>query len=159
MLFEDCNLNPNSFVGLGTDGENKMAGEGGLQGKLKEKYPWIVFVKCIAHGCDNSSKQANVVMPSDVLKLVTECYNWFAHSALRQSRYKETLKKVGFDKIDALLHDDDETEYKDDGKQPPLRLISTSVTRWLVIADCIERFIQQVNWMVGEHSSLDECSP
>ena len=31
---------------------------------------------------------------------------------------------------------------------PPLRLISTSTTRWLAFADCCERIIQQVSWVL-----------
>lgn len=137
-------LDPKACTGLGTDGENKMVGiHSGLQARLREKYPWIVHMKCCPHTVDNGAKEANKTMPTDLLKLVAESYNWFAHSKIRQEDYKELLKDVGFDTVAKILHQDEEGEICDI-PNPPLKLISLSTTRWLSFADCTERIVIQV---------------
>ena len=56
--------------------------------------------------------------------MIRETYNWFAHSAKRQSDYNSVYKAIN-----------------DSGC--PLKFISPSSTHWLVISDCIERIFKQ----------------
>ena len=143
-VIEDHKMNPRQGIGLSSDGEEKMKGKNnGWQAQLRRLYPWMVYVKCTPHTCDLCAKASIKVLPADVIKIVTESYNWFAHSVKRQVEYKEILDLIGFALIDALLHDEEDF-VDENGKRPPLRLISTSITRWLAIADCIERLLQQV---------------
>ena len=51
----------------------------------------MVYVKCTPHTCDLCAKASIKVLPADVIKIVTESYNWFAHSVKRQVEYKEIL--------------------------------------------------------------------
>ena len=165
-VLDDNKLNPKQGIGLSSDGEEKMKGiHNGWQAKLRQMYPWMVYIKCTPHTTDLCSKASIKVLPSDVIKIVTESYNWFAHSIKRQTEYKEILELVGFALIDAILHDDEDF-VDENGTRPPLRLISTSITRWLAIADCIERLLQQVIILLYYvqflynlvHSSRDECT-
>ena len=64
------------------------------------------------------------LLPSSLEYMIRETYNWFAHSAKRQSEYNSVYQAIN-----------------DGGCQ--LKLISPSSTRWLVIADCIERILDQ----------------
>ena len=64
------------------------------------------------------------LLPSNLDFMIRETYNWFAHSVKRQSDYNSVYKAIN------------------DGGCP-LKLISPSSTRWLVISGCIERILEQ----------------
>jgi hypothetical protein len=73
--------------------------------------------------------------------MIRGSHNWFAHSAKRISDYQEVAQLVGFS-----LDPESEDEVDNDGimeDKTPRRLISPSETRWLVLADCIERVLGQ----------------
>ena len=90
-------------------------------------------------------------MPASLDFLIKESYNWFAHSAQRQSEFKGILELVGFDNINVVTDEGDDEN--DDqvftgatavvGKKS-LKLISPSTTRWLVMADCVEHILPKV---------------
>lgn len=81
------------------------------------------------------------LLPSNIEYMVRETYNWFAHSAKRQYEYKniyETINNGGC----------------------PLKLISPSCTRWLVMADCIDRIVDQKDALTlhfNMASSTEHC--
>ena len=144
---DENGLNKEAFVGLGTDGEAKMVGvSNGLQARLKRNYPNIIHVKCTPHQCDLNAKDANAAFPCEVFRMVTDAYNWFCHSSIRQSEHQEVLKKTGFDSIETLLQleEGEIVVQADNDLRAPMRLISPSTTRWLVFADCVERILPQV---------------
>ena len=64
------------------------------------------------------------LLPSNLEYMIRETYNWFAHSAKCQNDYNSVYKAIN-----------------DSGC--PLKFISPSSTRWLVISDCIERILDQ----------------
>ena len=101
---------------------------------------------CSPHSCDVCAKDALEIMPSVLEFLIRESYNWFAHSAQRQSEYKNVLELVGFENIN-VENDEDNSENAGAtasvGRRP-MKLISPSTTRWLVMADCVERILIQV---------------
>ena len=66
--------------------------------------------------------------------------------AIRQENYKEILELVGFATINELLENhENEDSLSDRQRKPSLKLLSPSDTRWLIIADCLERILMQVN--------------
>ena len=79
--------------------------------------------------------------------MIKASYNWFARSTIKQHEYKTTLELVGFAAISEILtreinDDDDKTT---SAKKTALKFLSPSFTRWLVIADCLQRILQQVS--------------
>ena len=87
-------------------------------------------------------------MPASLDFLIKESYNWFAHSAQRQTEFKGVLELVGFDNINVIT-DEGEDENDDQGAtavvgKRSLKLISPSTTRWLVMADCVEHILPKV---------------
>ena len=80
--------------------------------------------------------------------MIKMSYNWFARSTIKQNEYKVTLELVGFAQISEILSQ--ETDANDDNtmtstKKKALKFLSPSLTRWLVIADCLQRILQQVS--------------
>ena len=137
-VIEDWDLKPENFVGFASDGASVMIGcNHSLQVLAKRKYPNLIHMRCVAHSMDLAAKDAMNWMPGNLEFMIRESYNWFCHSALRQAEYKEILNLVGFENLGD--HDDppDGTDIKF------LKLISPSTTRWLVIADCVERILKQ----------------
>ena len=108
---------------------------------------FLTHMKCVAHSLDLIAKNAMTAMPAHLTFMLRESYNFFAHSALRQHEYKEVLNLVGFEN----LGDADDEGAGDEllfssakgPKKTPLKLISPSQTRWLVMADCNERVLKQ----------------
>ena len=141
-------LDPNKFFGIGTDGAPNVAGcNTSLQTLARKKYPSLTHIKCTAHTLDLAAKDAMTKLPCNLEYMIRESYNWFAHSSIRQSEYKKVLDLVGFDSVS--VHNMDE-EASIDGRsenaentKKPLKLISLSTTRWLVIADCLQRILSQ----------------
>jgi len=63
-------------------------------------------------------------MPRNVEFLVAETYNWFCHSTLRQNKYKDLYKCINVG-------------------EEPLKILKMSDTRWLSIAPCVKRVLDQ----------------
>ena len=136
-IMDDWKLTGPFLVGLGTDGCNAMIGKhNSLRSHMKDKYPHLQAVRCVCHSMDLAAAEFVKILPLSLIFLVRESYNFFAHSTIRQRDYKEILDLVGFADIHDPLNEEAE------GKVA-LKLISTSKTRWLVIADCMERVLQQ----------------
>ena len=150
-LIQRWGLNPLNFVGLGVDGASVMDGvKHSLKTLAKAEYPNLEPMKCAAHTLDLCARDAFDILPAQLDWLLRESYNWFAHSAQRQQEYKTVLDMVGFDNI-VILDDNEENGDVQQGagasvavKRPPMQLISPSTTRWLVMADCVERVLKQV---------------
>ena len=170
VVLSDWNSDGSKFIGLGTDGCNTMVGKNhSLMTLCKGKFPNLTHIKCGAHSLDLCAKDAMKVMPSNIEFLIRESYNFFCHSPIRQYEYQKVLELVGFDDIvieevgendveddannDDLDNDQDNAQGDDDQasssnnqkKRKPLKLISLATTRWLVLGDCNERILKQVN--------------
>ncbi|KAG0413473.1 hypothetical protein HPB47_009351, partial [Ixodes persulcatus] len=87
----------------------------------------LISMKCSCHSLDLVASKAIEAIPSAVEHMVRETHNYFAHSSCRQEVYKK-------------LHDSTTTNCKE---KNPLKNLSLSQTRWLAIADCIERILAQ----------------
>ena len=156
-------LNPELFIGLGTDGaSNMIAKDVSLQNYARQEYPNLTHVRCTAHSLDLAAKDAVKFLPSNLEFMIRESYNWFAHSVIRQNEYRQVLDLVGFealnDEMDEELLSMDNLECPSMEDQPqslpsmeaqpkkvkkPLKLLSISNTRWLVVADCAQRILTQ----------------
>ena len=140
-VLADWNLIGSFFVGLGTDGASPMIGKHhSVAALLKKGYPHLQSIRCVCHSIDLAGKDFMKVLPMHLTYMIRESYNWFAHSTERQRAYKEILNIVGFASIHDLFNEDPASETE--GKRA-LKLISPSNTRWLVLADCMERIVQQ----------------
>lgn len=150
-LIQRWGLDPLAFVGLGTDGASVMIGVNhSLMTLAKAEYPNLEHMRCAPHTVDLCARDAFDIMPAQLDFLLRESYNWFAHSSQRQQEYKNVLEMVGFDNI-VVLDDVEENGDVQNGagasvavRRPPMTLISPSTTRWLVMADCVERILKQV---------------
>jgi Domain of unknown function (DUF4371)/hAT family C-terminal dimerisation region len=119
------NISISRCFGLATDGCSAMCGKNNsVITKFREVCPNIVHIKCICHSIQLCSSYALKVMPRNVEFMVAETYNWFCHSTARQQKYKAlyTCMNVGED---------------------PLKILKLSDTRWLSIAPCVKRVLDQ----------------
>ena len=113
---------------------------------LRRTWPHIVPIKCVCHSLDLIAKHAvKSTIPSHIDYLVRESYNWFAHSAQRRSAYQEIANLIGFStRFDEDEIDGGSTEEDADANEKHLpKLLSPSDTRWLVLADCVEKILAQ----------------
>ena len=114
---------------------------------LKRTWPHIIHLKCVCHSIDLIAKNAvKIALPSHIDYMIRESYNWFSHSSQRLGAYRDIAKLVGFSTV--LEEDDSEEEAtensaENDQETNPPRLISPSDTRWLVLADRIEKILGQ----------------
>ncbi|KAL0153997.1 hypothetical protein M9458_050699, partial [Cirrhinus mrigala] len=124
-FLREYGLDIKNLVGIATDGASVMVGKNhSVFTLLKELQPSLQLIRCVCHSLDIVANKAMQLLPSSMEYMIRETYNWFAHSAKRQGDYKavyETLNDGGC----------------------PLKFISPSSTRWLVISDCIERILDQ----------------
>ena len=70
-VVESWELDPEKFVGLGTDGAVAMAGcNHSLQSLAKEEYPNLTHMKCSPHSVDLCARDAMDIMPAtlDLMK-------------------------------------------------------------------------------------------
>ena len=147
-VVESWGLDPEKFVGLGTDGAAAMVGRNhSLQSLARQEYPNLTHMKCSPHTADLCARDAMDIMPAALDFLTRESYcNWFAHSSQRQNEFKDVLELVGFDRVIVENEDDEENPgaTANSGNRPPMKMIKPSTTRWLVMADCVERILMQV---------------
>lgn len=131
-----------NMMGIATDGASVMVGKNhSVFTLLKQIQPNLQLIRCVCHSLDIVANKAMQLLPSNIEYMVRETYNWFAHSAKRQYEYKniyETINNGGC----------------------PLKLISPSCTRWLVMADCINRIVDQKDALTlhfNMASSTEHC--
>ncbi|XDV39300.1 hypothetical protein PO909_008556 [Leuciscus waleckii] len=112
------------MVGIATDGASVMVGRHhSVYTLLKQRQPNLQLIRCVCHFLDIIAHKAMKQLPSNIDYLIRETYNWFSHSAKRQTDYKAIYETVN--------------------GGSPLKLLSPSVTRWLATADCIDRILDQ----------------
>ena len=144
---EQWGLSGEDLVGIGTDGANVMSGcNHSLASLLKRTWPHLIHIKCICHSLDLVAKKAvKSSLPSHIDYLIRECFNWFARSQPRLHAYQEIAQLIGFSKVVPESDQDESDEAVEDllSYERPPRLISPSDTRWLVLADCIEKILGQ----------------
>ncbi|KAA0714107.1 hypothetical protein E1301_Tti022795 [Triplophysa tibetana] len=130
------------MMGIAKDGASVMVGKNhSVFTLLKQIQPNLQLIRCVCHSLDIVANKAMQLLPSNIEYMVRETYNWFVHSAKRQYEYKniyETINNGGC----------------------PLKLISPSCTGWLVMADCINRIVDQKDALTlhfNMASSTEHC--
>ena len=133
---------------------------------LEKKFIFYNFFAGTDHILDLAGNDGMNAISDHVEWLIKTSYNWFAHSIVKQNEYKTTLELVGFASLSEIIsQESDDQDVQDDdtritlGKEKALKLLSPSDTRWLVIADCLERILKQVslwkkNILVSRHKPL-----
>ncbi|XP_070382970.1 zinc finger protein 862-like [Dermacentor albipictus] len=122
-------LSIKNCLGLCTDGANAMCGKhNSLFSRLSEDNKDLILIKCSCHSLDLVASKSMEAIPSAVEHLVRETYNYFAHSSCRQDAYKRLYASM---------------TVEDESANPPPKILSLSQTRWLAIADSIERILAQ----------------
>ena len=152
-------LKGENLVGIGTDGANVVCGNHhSLTTLLKKDFPHLIHIKCICHSIDLIAKQAvKSSLPSNVDYMIRESFNWFSHSAIRLAAYQEIAKLVGFNTEVGEDGDDSDDPTEDIfGDRSPPRLISPSETRWLDMADCVEKILGQYDALKA-HFQIAYC--
>ncbi len=133
-----------NMMGIATDGASVMVGKHhSVFTLLKQTQPNLQLIRCVCHSLDIVANKAMQLLPSNIEYMVRQTYNLFALSAKRQYDYKniyETINNGGC----------------------PLKLISPSllITRWLVMADCIDRIVDQKDALTLQFniaSSSEHC--
>lgn len=137
----DSELDPKHCIGLATDGANAMCGRNNsLWKKMRDDNPSITLVKCACHSLDLVASKAMEAMPASLEFMIHETHNYFAHSSSRQAVYRS-------------LYSDSNTMHE---KNEPLKILSPSATRWLAIADCIERILAQYDVLKKHFASVPD---
>lgn len=114
------------MIGLGTDNASVMVGiNNGVHKLLKDINPYIVLIKCVCHSLQLATSHAvSEKLPRNLDYLISEMYNWFSKSTLRQQAYTDIFK---------ILNNGCE----------PLKIVQASNTRWLSVETAVTRIIDQ----------------
>lgn len=114
------------MIGLGTDNASVMVGiNNGVHKLLKDINPYIVLIKCVCHLLQLATSHAvSEKLPRNLDYLISETYNWFSKSTLRQQAYTDIFK---------ILNNGCE----------PLKIVQASNTRWLSVETAVIRIIDQ----------------
>ncbi len=148
-VIEKWGLDKAKFIGLSTDGASTMIGQhNSLQSLLKKEFPSLVHLRCCCHSIDLAAKDAvKKALPSNLEAMVRDSYGWFAHSSARQQAYRQLVELIGTESL---------ADEEEDSCAKPLKLMSLSTTRWLIIADCVERILQQYDALKTHFSIAGE---
>lgn len=114
------------LTALGTDNASVTTGiNNGVYVKLKAEVPHLILIRCVCHSLQLAVSHAtSECLPRNLEFLIKETYNWFAHSSVRQGKYKELYSTIN------------------EG-HAPLKLVQLSQTRWLSIDGAINRILDQ----------------
>ena len=79
----------NQMQSIGVDGAPAMCGEhNSFFTHLKKEVPHLQLFKCVCHSLHKCGEWAYKKVPDVLNFILTNCYNWFAHSAKRWNEYK-----------------------------------------------------------------------
>lgn len=115
-----------NMIGLGSDNASVMVGiNNGVHAILKKDNPNLILIRCICHSLQLATSHVCAdIIPRHLDFLISETYNWFSKSTLRQVSYKEIYKSIN------------------DGHDP-LKIVQASNTRWLSVETAVVRIIDQ----------------
>lgn len=114
-----------NLVGIGTDNASVMVGvNNGVYQKLKLEIPSLILIPCVCHSLQLAvSSAASEALPRYIDFLIKETFNWFSHSNLRQSQYKDLFKAIN-------------------NGHNPLKIVRVCGTRWLSIETAVFRILE-----------------
>uniref|UniRef100_A0A2S2P0Z6 HAT C-terminal dimerisation domain-containing protein n=1 Tax=Schizaphis graminum TaxID=13262 RepID=A0A2S2P0Z6_SCHGA len=97
----------------------------GVYAFLSKEVKHLILVRCVCHSIQLAvSTAAAEVLPDHLEYLLSETYNWFCKSSLRQLSYQHLYKTIN-DGID------------------PLKIVRVAQTRWLSIEIAVSRILEQ----------------
>lgn len=121
---EKDNLKLENLLGIGIDGENKMAGaHNSVSSELTKKIPHLVTVKCLPHSLHLCAEHACDVLPRHLDFLIKEAHSWFSNSTDRNVHFSQLYETIV-------------------GKKPK-KIPKLSGTRWLVRLDSIDVVLEE----------------
>ncbi|XP_025206232.1 uncharacterized protein LOC112602391 [Melanaphis sacchari] len=122
------NLDIKNLIGIGSDNASVMVGiNKGVYAILKQENPNLILIRCVCHSLQLATSQACAeTVPRHLDFLISESYNWFSKSTLRQQSYKDLYK---------CMNENHE----------PLKIVQACNTRWLSIETAVVRIIDQWN--------------
>ena len=114
-LFESKQIPVDNMIGYASDTTNVMFGEHhSVVSLLKECLPNLFVMKCRCHSAHFCASHACEKFPRAIEDLARDIYSYFCH---RLSEYETNTK--------------------------PHQLLKASQTRWLLLANCVSRIIEQ----------------
>lgn len=119
-------LKLNNLIGIGSDNASVMVGVNtGVHAILKKDNPHLILIRCVCHSLQLATSHAcSETIPRHLDYLISETYNWFSKSTLRQQAYKDIYKCLNEN------HD-------------PLKIVQACNTRWLSIESAVVRIVDQ----------------
>lgn len=125
FLKNDVKLDVSKCTGLGTDGCNVMCGQhNSVISRFREINPHVTHIKCICHSLQLCASYAMQTLPRNLEYMVEETYNYFRLSSIRQAKYAQLYSTINIG-------------------EHPLKILQLSETRWLAIAPCVTRILEQ----------------
>jgi hypothetical protein len=122
-LLEKDGIPINKIVGFAADTTNVMFGQhNSVVSRFKDKIPNLFVFRCICHSAHLCASHACEKLPRTAEDLIHDVYNYFAHSAKRQSDFK---KFQFFAEVE------------------PHRILKRSQTRWLSLHSCVQQLLEQ----------------
>ena len=135
--FEKESIPLSNIIGFAADTTNAMFGEhNSVASRLKEKISHIYLMRCICHSAHLCASHACEKLPRTAEDLLHDAYNYFCHSAKRQSELKNFQYFT-------------ETE--------PHKLLRASQTRWLSLHSCFSRLIEQWDALLQYFQMAVQC--
>lgn len=115
-----------NLVGIETDNASVMVGvNNGVYQKLKLEIKSLILIPCVYHSLQLAvSSTASEALTRYIDFLIKETFNWFSHSTLRQSQYKDLYKAIN-------------------NRHYPLKIVRACGTRWLSIETAVSIIVEQ----------------
>ncbi|XP_044015627.1 uncharacterized protein LOC122857495 isoform X2 [Aphidius gifuensis] len=118
-FLEDIGLKIENLIGISTDGAENLCGNShSLYTLLKKKVSSLQLIKYTYHSIDKCAGYAIDELPSNLMFMLRETNNWFAHSGLRLAMYESYYAN------------------RHDGNKPK-KLVSLSTTQQIYSANAI----------------------
>lgn len=124
-VLENDEIPLSNMLGFAADTTNIMFGQhNSVVSRLQQAIPSIFILRCICHSAHLCASHACEKLPRTAEDLIHDIYNYFSHSAKRQSDFKK---------------------FQHFAEVEPYRLLRPCQTRWLSLNLCVDRLIEQWN--------------
>ena len=128
-FFTSLNIDMKNIIGFAADNASVMMGtKGGVKSFLLNENPYLYVMGCVCHSMHLCASAAAKKIPANVENLARNVYLFLAHSAKRQSEFKE---------FQELFSDNTN------------KILKMSATRWLSLENVINRVLE--NWSALKH--------
>ena len=125
LALEEDGILWEQIVGYASDGENLMQGQNNsFLTRMKEMVPDLFVLECFCHSFHLVAEHACAVLSKSSEQFIHDIYNCFKNSPNRQKSYED---------FQAFLQCE------------PHKILKPCQTRWLSVAQCVNRIIEQWN--------------